>query len=362
MMNRKEFYEYVKDNVKAYLPKSYEEGEIKLQEVEKNNGLKLTGITIPNGDQRIVPTIYLDSLYQEYINGKDVDSCVGDVADMRIEAQGKAEFLDMGVPDIFDYEKMKDKLQMRICDKEWNTDRLEDKAFTEHGDFAAYYAVNLEENREGISSIPVTVSLMNEWGVSVEQIQADAMMADRNRGVVLMNMNEIIKSMIFGEEPENLLNEKLDIETMREPMFCLTNAQKMNGASLLLQEDIRKQIGECLGSDYFVLPSSIHEVLILPDNGLFEVPELNAMVKEVNETQVERQEQLSDKVQFCDGKTVVMENAERREARLEKEKAAEKAEVKGGIHGKLEKAKAEIKAKEADKVPKNKSKDLAAAL
>ena len=281
---------------------------------------------------------------------------------MRIEAQGKAEFLDMGVPDIFDYEKMKDKLQVRICDKEWNSDRLADKVVTEHGDFAAYYAVNLEENREGISSIPVTVSLMNEWGVSVEQIQADAMMADRNRGVVLMNMNEIIKSMIFGEEPENLLNEKLDIETMREPMFCLTNAQKMNGASLLLQEDIRKQIGECLGSDYFVLPSSIHEVLILPDNGLFEVPELNAMVKEVNETQVERQEQLSDKVQFCDGKTVVMENAERREKAKEAEKTAVKKEAKGGIHGKLEKAKAEIKAKEVNKAPKDKAKNLAEVL
>lgn len=365
MMNRKEFYEYVKENVKAYLPKSYEEGEIKLQDVEKNNGLKLTGITIPNGDQRIVPTIYLDSLYQEYINGKEADSCVGDVADMRIEAQGKAEFLDMGVPDILDYEKMKDKLQVRICDKEWNTDRLEDKAFTEHGDFAAYYAVNLEENREGISSIPVTISLMNEWGVSVEQIQADAMVADRKRGVTLMDMNEIIKSMIFGEEPENLLNEKMDMEAMETTettMFCLTNKAKMNGASLLLQEDIRKQIGECLGSDYFVIPSSVHEVLILPDNGVFQVPELNAMVQEVNETQVERQEQLSDKVQFCDKKTAVMENAERREARLEKEKAAEKAEVKGGIHGRLEKAKAEIKAKEADKVPKNKSKDLATAL
>ena len=116
------------------------------------------------------------------------------------------------------------------------------------------------------------------------------------------------------------------------------------------------------GSDYFVIPSSIHEVLILPDNGIFQVPELNAMVQEVNETKVERQEQLSDKVQFCDGKTAVMENAERREARLEKEKAAEKAEVKGGIHGRLEKAKAEIKAKEGDKVPKNKSKELATAL
>ena len=251
---------------------------------------------------------------------------------------------------------------MRICDKEWNTDRLADKVVTEHGDFGAYYAVNLEESGEGISSIPVTVSLMNEWGVSAEQILADAMVADRKRGVTLMDMNEIIKSMIFGEEPENLLNEKMDMEAMENPMFCLTNKAKMNGASLLLQEDIRKQIGECLGSDYFVIPSSIHEVLILPDNGIFQVPELNAMVQEVNETQVERQEQLSDKVQFCDKKTAVMENAERREARLEKEKAAEKAEVKGGIHGRLEKAKAEIKAKEADKVPKNKSKDLAAAL
>ena len=50
MMNRKEFYEYVKDNVKEYLPESYKDAEIKLQEVEKNNGLKLTGITIPNGE------------------------------------------------------------------------------------------------------------------------------------------------------------------------------------------------------------------------------------------------------------------------------------------------------------------------
>ena len=129
-----------------------------------------------------MPTVYLDSLYQEYANGKDADSCVGDVADMRIEAQDKAEFIDMGVPDIFDYEKMKGKLQVRICDREWNEERLTDKVVTEHGDFAAYYAVNLKENEEGIGSIPVTTSLMNEWGVSAEQIQADAMAADSHAG------------------------------------------------------------------------------------------------------------------------------------------------------------------------------------
>lgn len=65
-------------------------------------------------------------------------------------------------------------------------------------------------------------------------------------------------------------------------------------------------------------------MLILPDNGMFEVPELNAMVQEVNETQVERQEQLSDKVQFCDGKTAVMENAERRKHVWRKKKQQKK--------------------------------------
>ena len=71
MMNRKEFYEYVKDNVKDYLPDSYQNGEIRIEEVAKNNGLRLTGISIPQGDQRAVPMVYLDSLYMEYVNGKN---------------------------------------------------------------------------------------------------------------------------------------------------------------------------------------------------------------------------------------------------------------------------------------------------
>ena len=263
MMNRKEFYEYVKDNVKEYLPESYKDAEIKLQEVEKNNGLKLTGITIPNGDQRIVPTVYLDALYQEYINGKEVDSCVGDVADMRIEAQGKAEFFDMGVPDILDYEKMKDKLQMRICDKEWNTDLLADKVVTDHGVFVAYYAVNLEENGEGISSIPVTVSMMNEWGVSVEQIQADAMMADRKRGVTLMDMNEIIKSMIFGEEPENLLNEKMEHPINRGNKKVLIFSAFSDTAEYLY-ENVSRYIKDKYGLNTAVITGNIEGRTTIP--------------------------------------------------------------------------------------------------
>ena len=159
---------------------------------------------------------------------------------------------------------------MRICDKEWNTDLLADKVVTEHGDLQLLCSKSggkwrMDQQYSGNCFSDERV------GSICRTDQADAMVADRKRGVTLMDMNEIIKSMIFGEEPENLLNEKMDMEAMENPMFCLTNKAKMNGASLLLQEDIRKQIGECLGSDYFVIPSSIHEVLIIPDNGIFQV-------------------------------------------------------------------------------------------
>ena len=110
-MNRKEFYEYIKNNVKNYLPQTYENAEIKLQEIAKNNGVNLTAITIPEGTQRAVPSIYLDSMYQDYLNGKPLDSCVGDVADMRIELQDMAAYVNLGLPDIRNYEEMKDKLQ-----------------------------------------------------------------------------------------------------------------------------------------------------------------------------------------------------------------------------------------------------------
>ena len=143
------------------------------------------------------------------------------------------------------------------------------------------------------------------------------------------------------------------------PMFCLPNETKMNAASLILHEDIRKQIGEFMKGDYYILPSSIHETLLLPDNGDFDVKALNAMVKEVNATEVALEDILSDKVQFCDGRTAVMENAEKREARLEKEAAAEKPVEKTGLHGKLEKAKEEVKAGNVLGKPQGKTRDTA---
>jgi hypothetical protein len=265
---------------------------------------------------------------------------------------------------LLDYDSIKDKLQMRICDPELNQERLEGKAVTMQGDFAAYYTVNISEGENGIASIPVTENLMASWGVDIGQIHQDAMAADKHRGPALVSMEEMMTDMIYGGgNVQNLLENGGNVQDFDMPMFCLSNESKMNGASLILHEDIRKQIGEFMNGDFYILPSSIHETLILPDDGNFDVAGLNAMVQEVNETQVAPEDRLSDKVQFCDGKTAVMENAEKREQRKELEKEAVKtAAEKGGIRGKLDKAKAEIKASEGKAKPKQKSKEAAMAI
>lgn len=356
MMNRKEFFEYVKDNVKEYLPDSFADSNIRLQQVGKHNGLTLTALLIPEKGKDVVPTVYLDSFYQSYCNGRALNACVGDVADQRIEYIDHE--LDINVNNVFDYDYVKDKLQVRICEPEMNQERLEGKVVTMHGDFAAYYAINFFENEEGLASVAVTENLLDSWKVSKEQLHQDAMAADQKRGVRLYAMDEMVEAMIFGDgEYSNLLEGNRDIEEFHQPMFCLTNQMKQNGAALIIQEDVRKQIGEFMKGDYFILPSSIHETLLLPDNGMFDVHELNAMVKQINATEVSLEDRLSDKVQFCDGKTAVMENAEKHALRKQKEKEA--ASEKGGIHGKLERAKEQVKTDVTAGKSKSKSKDAA---
>ncbi len=347
MLNRKDFFEYIKNNVKDYLPPSYDSASIDIRQVTKNNDMQLNAIIIKKENEQIVPTIYMDPLYRAYRNGKALDACVSGIADMRIEHEGVK--LDLPLQDLQNYEKVKDKLQVRICDPETNGERLQGKAVTMHGDFAAYYAVDIGEISDGTGSIIVSEALREEWGVSIDQLHSDALLAEQKREPTLMSMDDMIQEMMYGGSPANLLIGDQSEVSMYQPMFCLTNGEKLNGASLILQEDVMKRIGEVVRCDYFVLPSSIHETLIVPDNGSMELPELSAMVKEVNATQVAPEERLSDKVQHYDRVSGVLENAEKREMRLAREKE-EKLETKANqktagkrLHTRLAEAKTEVK-------------------
>jgi hypothetical protein len=207
---------------------------------------------------------------------------------------------------------------------------------------------------EVTASFSVTNAMLADWGISVEQLHQDALAADTKRGAVLLNLEQEMVFMNFGlGKPDNLLENGENPLDTDLPMFCLSNESKLHGASMILHDDLRRRIGEMLRSDYFVIPSSVHEMMIVPDNGAYNAYSLNMLVQSVNASEVSAEDRLSDKVQFCDGKTGVMENAQKRELRMEQEKS--------GIRGKLDKAKAEVKSAEGS-LPISQQKEKAAAM
>ena len=360
MMNRKEFQQYLQETIKDLLPESYADAKITFNEVIKNNDTHLTGISIAKPGEHVVPNIYIENFWNDYQNGKNIDEIVGDIADMRIEYDTPGIGPEV-TQKLMNYDAVKESLQIRLCDTQENQERLANLAHTEHSDFSATYHVNLQETEEGTASMAVTQDLLETWGVSVDQLHQDALAADMNRNPMFCDMGSMMESMMFGAEPKNLLDGNPD-QGAGMGMYCLTNGVNIDGAGLILQGNLMQQIGEIVGGDFYILPSICHEVIVVPETVDIELKELSAMVQQINRTEVSREDRLSDHVQHYDRKEAVMENAEKRASRLEKEKAETKA-AKKSIHERLGEKKQQSAAKKAEKavekaVKKDKGQEL----
>ena len=291
--------EYIKNHIKEYLPLEYQDASVVLEEVTKNNDRVLTGLIVRRDGETTAPTVYLEPYAEQIDNGRPLDSVMREIAKIQTDYHIPAfDFSSLG-----DYEKVKPLLAIRLYDPEKNQDYLKDKPHTPCGDLAAAYRIQVSKDNDGVASAVVTDSMLQIWGIGVEQLHKDALAAESSRETVcLHSMDDVMNQLIFSGECPNLLNDD-EISNTGLGIYVLTNQSKLNGAGVLAQDNVLERIGDLLGSDFYVLPSSIHEVLIVPDNGAVNLKELETMVKEVNATQVAPEDLLSDKVQYYDRET-----------------------------------------------------------
>ena len=127
-----------------------------------------------------------------------------------------------------------------------------------------------------------------------------------------------------------------------EQMFVATVPDKVHGAGVLAYQDFMDKAAEKVGGDFFILPSSIHELLIVPDNGKMDLKELEAMVKEVNATQVAPADKLTDSVYHYDSKEKIFELGEKFVERQNQREEATEKEEKGSVIGELKEKKEEV--------------------
>ena len=212
-----------------------------------------------------------------------------------------------------DFEAVKEKIGCRLVNAERNADILTGRPHTMVDDLAVTYHIDLGKSERVNMSTAVTNSLMERYGISTGQLHEVALsnmttlsppsfkgMSETMADLLLPEMEAMSLDGISVEEATETFKSMFSQE--QETMYVLSNKDKLHGAAALLDTRVMDDITKRVGTEYFILPSSIHEVLIVPKTEQLDLKSLESMVRDVNATQVSPEERLSDHVYAYDAK------------------------------------------------------------
>ena len=327
-MNFEEFINTIKDTIKDYLPEEYKDAEVNLLENRKLN-THYTGLTVTRKGDTLAPTINLNALFENYgqQTENNLASVMEEVTSVIQHTPGK---FDIGR--VMDYDRVKKNLFMKLSAAEKNADVLEHTPHITKEDLALTFHIMLDQGEKGTATTMITDKMMDAYGVDLEKLYQDAL---HNSPVIapaqIENMGEVLERMMLedmkaaGAPAEVIQEMEKDLqETSRDnPMTVITNNRSTDGAAAIFYPGVMDQVGERLNGDYFILPSSVHEILVVPDDGNISFRELTDMVKEVNRTQVAPEDRLTDQVYHYDTADRIFEKAETF-AERKKQKEAER--------------------------------------
>ena len=337
-MNYEDFKEKFIEDVSDRLYEQGAEVNISVHEVNKLNE-SYEAITVTPEGSNIGVNVGIDKFYGAYENGTPYEEVVDKAVD--VVAHGIAQRPEFDIDSLTDYSQMKEKLAMEVVSAEANKDLLETVPHKNMEDMAVVYRFVLSSDDDGRASILVTNQIIESMGVTPEQLHADALEnAPHIKPAEIRGMSEVMAELVGPEQAEMMGIVPMDPKD--EQMFVATVPDKVHGAGVLAYQDFMDQAAERVGGDFFILPSSIHEILIVPDNGQMDLKTLEDMVKDVNATQVAPADKLTDSVYHYDSKAKIFELGDKFvERQNQREETAEKEEKKS-VLGELKAKKEEV--------------------
>ena len=302
-MTENDFLNYIEQHILEYLPKDYAGANISIRNIQKGNGLELSGLQVKRLNENIVPIIYMNAYYGEYLGGESMETILQRIATENLEARKNISNID-AVPMSFDFENLKGRLFVRAWDTEANRRYLKGKPHMEQGAFSSTYHLLVSEGDENEQTIAVTNEIMGHWGIGVQQLHEAAMEnMQKILPPALWSLEELTESLFHkdGVLSSNLMDkERINMETSFLPVYVLTSVSQSYGAGYMFDHGLLEEISKKMGEGYYVLPSSVHEVLLVPRRDSMPVEQLKDMVYTVNRSQVSPEERLSDQVQYYD--------------------------------------------------------------
>ena len=278
-----------------------EDYEVTVQEARKNNGVLLTGITIKEKNSKVAPMIYLEGAFESYLKGRSLAAICTDVIRVYKENNDIGTF---DASELMDYENIKDKVCYRLINQERNMDFLEGIPHIKFHDLAIIFYLEIFKNTESTGTLTVTNELMDVWKKDAFAIIKDAVRNTENllEGVVV-HMADLLAELSNKLFPDG---EAVYYDISPRDMFPLyvaSNKTRANGAAVMLYSNFLEDFAEEIGNSFYILPSSIHELIFVPDHPHMDIEYFKSMVKEINIMEVAPQEVLSDNVYYYDRET-----------------------------------------------------------
>ena len=295
------------------------------QTVVKNNGVNLISLIIRKKKELVAPCIYLNSYYLQYETGRKVKDICDEIIKIYINVKrnGRDEFKDI----TYQYEEMKSNIIFRLTNFDKNKDMLESVPHFKVLDFAVTFHCLVREDEDGIGTIRITKDHCKQWDVTIEDLyfhamkntpclfppmirpMEDVMLELMRKEVLSFAMNDLnnLDGLEKQKEIELAAKEFMQMLNYENPkckvdMYVLSNSRGINGASCILYPEILSGFSDEINSDFYILPSSIHEMILVPVVEHLGIQQLKEMVMEINQTQVPMDEVLSDQI-YCYSKT-----------------------------------------------------------
>lgn len=271
-----------------------------LTNVTKNNGTNRVAMVLYKNDDKIRPQIYLEKYYEDYQRGKELQEIVEEVLKMYKSAM--KDINPKNLERLEEWTNIKERLALRIVSKERNQKELYNLVYEDVCDLVAIATICVERNGEGVKSIRITQDLARKWNVSNEEILAAA---KENTATLfppkIQDLYEFVQDMV------DISREELSQGRKNFPdLQILTNDLCINGATVILYDSFMKEVYEHLGGKFIILPSSVHEVLVVPLEDSVYIPYLQEVVESINQRFVAEDEILSDNVYMYDGEKIVL--------------------------------------------------------
>lgn len=299
MMNTVKVFAYgISEQIHQYLPEELQNMEFEVVQNVKNNGVILTGLSAHVPGENISPVIYMNDFYDEVKQGMPIEDIMESIVRC-VEQCRNDSMMNLNVGN-HDIDMLQEKVTPMLINGKANRDMLQSMPHVQVEDLAMIFKVDMNiPGGGGIGTMKVKNEMLERWGISKEELYSRAVSnIQKYDAPVLAPMSEMVFELSMNSDTETNLLEKPEMynEYKDEALFVLTNESRHHGTAALVCPEVMNKVHELMPEGFYILPSSIHETLIVSKDCDLSPKHLGQMVREINHEMVDREDVLSDRV------------------------------------------------------------------